>query len=192
MTDPITSRTHSAISGGPSSIHSDDDQIDMIWDLLDRVKPLKDLNEWPGISAVTLRKKLIPSYDPSSGSMYIGFAYFLSKGPRTYSITHRADSAADHMNESNFPKFPQTWVKIVHSFLVIYTICSRPFDGQNLNRMNAILKNVEGYYLFDDIPELNDSGAREKPMLDITYKSGAHQPDSRSQAHPPRLNIRDL
>lgn len=105
-----------------------------------------------------LRDKLVPPHDSSAGLIPIVIAYFLSKDPRPYGKAHRVDRAAKYMSKSTVSKYSQTWINIVHSFLVIYIDCSLPACGQNKYKMNSFLRNAERFDLFE-----NGTKALESP-----------------------------
>ena len=79
--------------------------------------------DWPGINAVAVQKHLIPTNDPDAGPMQIGFAYFLLQDLLLMSMHQRVDHAARYMSVPNVEKYHETWINIIHSFLVIYTGC---------------------------------------------------------------------
>lgn len=54
------------------------------------------------------------------------------------------------MSERNLPNYDTAWIFIITVFLVIYTNCSRPYHGCNQSRINAILKNIKGFYIFGE------------------------------------------
>lgn len=181
---PKRSRSSTQIdSNSPATSPSAQDQIDLIWDILDRDKILPDLvADWPGINAVAPRDHLISLHDQDAGPMPISFACFLTKDPCPYSSAHNVDRDAKYMNESNLPKFHTAWVNITHSFLVTYTNCSRPTRARYQNPVNSSLKNIAGFDL------CSEESYPELPEAQHAVKSTAKN----EHASQDTLNISDL
>lgn len=76
------------------------------------------------------------------------------------------------MNESNLPKFHTTWKNIIHAFLVSYTYCSCPLRGRSQSRINATLKNIEGFGLFGEDSKPDLPAVKHIPALHMTENSG--------------------
>lgn len=57
--------------------------------------------------------------------------------------------------KATLPSFNPSWINIIHAFLTIYTNCSRPVRGRNENRLNAILRNIEGFDLLSEDTSLD-------------------------------------
>lgn len=91
--------------------------------------------------------------------MSLDFEYFFIKDSRPYSVAHRVDRAAKYINASKFSQFQTVWIHIIHAFSVTYTNCSPPTCDCNQNRVNEILKNVEGFDILveDSEPEMTAS-----------------------------------
>lgn len=152
----------SSSKSNPAGETTDQIAIDLIWDLLDRSDVLPDLvTTWPGINAVAVREKLIPLFDPDAGPMPTGFAYFLIKDLRDMSISQRVDRAARFLSSLNVERYSDTWINLLHSFLVIYTGCKHPRStrGQS-RRLDAIKRNIEGLNL--DVGDENVPHNRER------------------------------
>lgn len=150
MAEASISTAPLATSPSPLSHQSEQGAIDLIWDLLDCDRPLTDLNQWPRVNAVALHEKSIPPYHKNAGPVPLDYTYVLVKDPRRYSVAHCVDRASKYMNGSSFPQFHTAWINIIHAFLVIYRNGSRPTRGRNWNRINAVLKNLDGFNLLGE------------------------------------------
>lgn len=143
----------------PIGEHKETVNIDLIWNLLDRDAVLPDcITEWPGANALAVREELIPAHDPSVGLMLICFAYFILKDLRDPKVEFRVDRAARYMSEPVLATMHQTWINILHAFLVVYTGCKRPRSERGINsRMKAVVNNLEGLDLQPKNDERQDA-----------------------------------
>lgn len=113
------------------------------------------MRDWPGFNAVALLEKIIPPQDPDAGPMPFGFAYFLTKDLRDMTIVQRVVRAARYMSAPNVQKYPETWLNILHAFLVLYTDCKHPRSSHGQSRrLDAIKRNIKELNLdgFDEVP----------------------------------------
>lgn len=62
----------------------------------------------PGMNAIALREKLIPSFETDAGPMPPGFSSFPLKDLRDMPITKCVDRAARCVSASNVLKYPET------------------------------------------------------------------------------------
>lgn len=117
--------------------------VDLIWNRLDCDSVLPEhITECSGVNALTVCNQLIPAHDSSAGPMPIGSAYCIQENLRSLEVEFRIYRAAHYMSESVISAMLQTWVKIILSFLVLYTNCKRPRTERALNsRIKAIFNN---------------------------------------------------
>lgn len=93
---------------------------------------------------------MIPPNEPDAGPLPLAFAYFLSNGNRKLSIQQRAVRAARFVSTTVIGKSNETWINILHAFLIIYTLCKLVQDSRgNKARTKAINSNIEVLHLPD-------------------------------------------
>lgn len=146
----------------------DRSHIASMWDLLDRSSTLPDSLVWPGNYVIQLHTHIIPPHAPDAGPMPLGFADFISKKLRLDKIGHRVDRGVRYMAEDDLPEYNKTWLNIIHSFIVVYTNCSRATRGRGANGLQSILRNLEGRDIIDEngeISSLRTEPHKTKPKL---------------------------
>lgn len=119
--------------------------IDLIWALLGRSYVLPDLiTQWFYINTVSVLENLTRAQDEAAGPMPPGFEDFLRKDLSDLTLFKGMDlAAARYMPALNVEQHLETWINIIHSFLVVYTGYKHPHSSCRQNRrLDAINQNI--------------------------------------------------
>lgn len=77
----------------------------------------------------------------------------------------------------NLAKYHKQLININYAFHTVYTKCTRTNCGHNQNRLNAIVRNVEGLDISSDMSTLNLSAAAHHISSDTTFKESPKKAD---------------